>query len=71
MEPVLHRTVSRTLTRVCRVRDQSRHRGLSREVLGDQYEIVELGADIALPGAPDQPPHRDFPMPEPTAATVG
>lgn len=40
--------------------------GLSRQILGDQYEIVELGADIALPGAPDQPPHRDFPMPEPT-----
>lgn len=39
---------------------------LSREVLGDQYEIVELGADIPLPGAPDQPPHRDFPLPEPT-----
>jgi hypothetical protein len=27
---------------------------------------VELGADIPLPGAPEQPPHRDFPMPEPT-----
>jgi hypothetical protein len=40
--------------------------GLSREMLGEQYEIVELGADIPLPGAPDQPPHRDFPMPEPT-----
>jgi hypothetical protein len=40
--------------------------GLSRELLGDQYEIVELGADIPLPGAPEQPPHRDFPMPEPT-----
>lgn len=40
--------------------------GLSREVLGEHYEIVELGADIPLPGAPDQPPHRDFPMPEPT-----
>ena len=39
---------------------------LSREVLGDQYEIVELGADIPLPGAPDQPPHRDFPIPDPT-----
>jgi hypothetical protein len=39
---------------------------LSREVLGDQYEIVELGADIPLPGAPDQPPHRDFPLPDPT-----
>jgi len=39
---------------------------LSREVLGDDYEIVELGADIPLPGAPDQPPHRDFPIPDPT-----
>ena len=39
---------------------------LSREVLGEQYQIVELGADIPLPGAPDQPPHRDFPLPEPT-----
>lgn len=39
---------------------------LSREVLTDQYEIVELGADIPLPGAPDQPPHRDFPLPDPT-----
>jgi hypothetical protein len=40
--------------------------GLSREMLGEHYQIVELGADIPLPGAPDQPPHRDFPMPEPT-----
>jgi len=40
--------------------------GLSREMLGERYEIVEFGADIPLPGAPDQPPHRDFPMPEPT-----
>jgi len=40
--------------------------GLSREMLGESYEIVELGADIPLPGAPDQPPHRDFPMPETT-----
>lgn len=40
--------------------------GLSREILGEPYEIVELGADIPLPGAPDQPPHRDFPIPEPT-----
>ncbi len=40
--------------------------GLSREMLGDTYEIVELGADIPLPGAPEQPPHRDFPLPEPT-----
>ena len=41
--------------------------GLSEEMLGDDYEIVELGADIPLPGAPEQPPHRDFPMPEPTS----
>ncbi len=40
--------------------------GLSEHMLGDDYEIVELGADIPLPGAPPQPPHRDFPMPEPT-----
>ena len=39
---------------------------LSRQILGDDYEIVELGADIPLPGAPDQPPHRDFPIPDPT-----
>lgn len=39
---------------------------LSREVLGEDYQIVELGADIPLPGAPEQPPHRDFPLPEPT-----
>jgi Phytanoyl-CoA dioxygenase (PhyH) len=40
--------------------------GCSRSVLGDEYRIVELGADVPLPGAPAQPPHRDFPMPEPT-----
>jgi hypothetical protein len=40
--------------------------GLSRKILGDRYQIVELGADIPLPGAPEQPPHRDFPLPEPT-----
>jgi hypothetical protein len=39
---------------------------LNRAMLGDDYEIVELGADIPLPGAPEQPPHRDFPMPKPT-----
>lgn len=39
---------------------------VSREVLGDQYQLVELGADIPLPGAPEQPPHRDFPLPDPT-----
>lgn len=40
--------------------------GLSRQMLSEHYQIVELGADIPLPGAPDQPPHRDFPIPEPT-----
>ena len=35
-------------------------------MLTDQYQIVELGADIPLPGAPEQPPHRDFPLPDPT-----
>ena len=40
--------------------------GCCRRVLGDEYRIVELGADVPLPGAPAQPPHRDFPMPEPT-----
>src|SRR5215212_9044695 len=39
---------------------------VSRAVLGEQYQIVELGADIPLPGAPDQPPHRDFPLPDPS-----
>lgn len=35
-------------------------------VLGERYEIVELGFDVPLPGAVDQPWHRDFPMPEAT-----
>jgi hypothetical protein len=35
-------------------------------VLGDDYEIVELGFDVPLPGAVDQPWHRDFPMPDVT-----
>lgn len=39
---------------------------LSRQVLTGEYQFVELGADIPLPGAPDQPPHRDFPLPDPT-----
>jgi hypothetical protein len=32
-------------------------------VLGDGYEIVELGFDIPFAGAVNQPWHRDFPMP--------
>jgi hypothetical protein len=37
-------------------------------VLGDGYEIVELGFDIPFAGAVNQPWHRDFPMPEATRA---
>lgn len=37
-----------------------------RAVLGDDYEIVEIGFDTPFPGAVNQPWHRDFPMPEPT-----
>ncbi|GAB2585909.1 phytanoyl-CoA dioxygenase [Paractinoplanes abujensis] len=36
------------------------------DVLGDDYEIVELGFDIPFAGAVNQPWHRDFPMPEVT-----
>jgi hypothetical protein len=35
-------------------------------VLGPNYEIVELGFDVPLAGAENQPWHRDFPMPEVT-----
>ena len=35
-------------------------------VLGPDYRIVEVGFDIPLPGAEDQPWHRDFPSPEAT-----
>ena len=35
-------------------------------VLGEDYEIVELGFDVPLPGAVDQPWHRDFPIPDVT-----
>jgi hypothetical protein len=34
---------------------------VSRAVLGADYKIVELGFDIPLAGAADQPWHRDFP----------
>lgn len=36
-------------------------------VLGLEYRIVEVGFDVPLAGAVDQPWHRDFPMPEETA----
>lgn len=35
-------------------------------VLGPQYKVVEIGFDVPLPGAMDQPWHRDFPAPEDT-----
>ncbi len=41
-------------------------RSLCTAVLGPDYRIVELGFDIPLEGAVNQPWHRDFPMPEET-----
>lgn len=35
--------------------------GICEAVLGPQYDIVEVGFDIPLPGAQNQPWHRDFP----------
>ena len=37
-----------------------------RSVLGPNYEIVEVGFDIPLGGAMNQPWHRDFPSPKDT-----
>ncbi len=39
---------------------------LSVRMFGNDYKVVELGCDIPLPGAINQPWHRDFPMPEET-----
>jgi len=39
---------------------------VATEVLGPDYEIVELGFDIPFAGAMDQPWHRDFPIPDTT-----
>ena len=39
---------------------------VSRAVLGPHYRIVEIGFDVPLPGAMDQPWHRDFPAPPET-----
>lgn len=36
------------------------------DVLGPDYRIVEIGFDVPLPGAVDQPWHRDFPAPPET-----
>jgi len=40
--------------------------GLSELLLGPEWTAVELGFDVPLPGAVDQPWHRDFPMPADT-----
>ncbi|NMR21641.1 phytanoyl-CoA dioxygenase family protein [Cellulomonas fimi] len=39
---------------------------VAEQMLGPDWRIVELGTDIPLPGAQDQPWHRDFPMPDAT-----
>ncbi|MFD8605153.1 phytanoyl-CoA dioxygenase family protein [Streptomyces globisporus] len=41
-------------------------RSLATAVLGPDYRIVELGFDLPLEGAVNQPWHRDFPAPEHT-----
>jgi len=40
---------------------------VAEAVLGPDYRIVEVGFDVPLAGAVDQPWHRDFPMPAATA----
>jgi hypothetical protein len=37
-----------------------------QEILGPDYQVVELGFDIPFPGAKNQPWHRDFPAPPET-----
>ncbi|HLJ68474.1 MAG TPA: phytanoyl-CoA dioxygenase family protein [Chloroflexota bacterium] len=39
---------------------------LSVRLFGEEYQIVELGCDVPLPGAVNQPWHRDFPIPDET-----
>jgi hypothetical protein len=41
---------------------------LSERVLGPDWQVVEIGFDVPLPGALDQPWHRDFRMPATTRA---
>ncbi|MFE4693164.1 phytanoyl-CoA dioxygenase family protein [Streptomyces sp. NPDC056749] len=41
-------------------------RGVCEAVLGPDYRVVELGFDVPLAGAVNQPWHRDFPMPDET-----
>jgi hypothetical protein len=40
--------------------------GMCGAVLGAEYQIVEVGFDVPLPGAVNQPWHRDFPSPQET-----
>jgi hypothetical protein len=40
--------------------------GICQAVLGQDYRIVEVGFDVPLPGAVNQPWHRDFPAPPET-----
>lgn len=39
---------------------------MCRAVLGEDYQIVEIGFDVPFQGAKNQPWHRDFPSPEET-----
>jgi hypothetical protein len=39
---------------------------VSEAILGPEYKIVEIGFDVPLPGAMNQPWHRDFPSPPET-----
>jgi hypothetical protein len=39
---------------------------VSEAILGADYKIVEIGFDVPLPGAQNQPWHRDFPAPNET-----
>ncbi|MFJ8825198.1 phytanoyl-CoA dioxygenase family protein [Streptomyces sp. NPDC102467] len=41
-------------------------RSVATAVLGPDYRIVELGFDVPLEGAVNQPWHRDFPLPDET-----
>jgi ectoine hydroxylase-related dioxygenase (phytanoyl-CoA dioxygenase family) len=43
-------------------------RAVCTDVLGPDYQIVEIGFDVPFAGAVNQPWHRDFPMPEVTRA---
>jgi Phytanoyl-CoA dioxygenase (PhyH) len=40
--------------------------GLCERMLGPDWTLVEVGFDVPLPGAVDQPWHRDFPTPPET-----